>query len=183
MRPVFGDSIDWDRVVIRTGGVRDSAMDPHAVAYEVHLTPERDGAAVFGADGETLTGEGLALLAHELTHVWQYERFGPGYIGEAIRDGHFHGDAETYRFRDDLAAGAAFEDMEPEAQAALIETIYRAIAPDEDGGPVRDLTLEGFNEVLREALSEAALPEAPDGALFSAEFEIVVRAHHALVRS
>ena len=169
MRPVFGDSIDYGKVVIRTGGIRDSiGLDAHAVAYEIHMSEEVDGQAVFGPDGETLTPAGRRLLAHELTHTWQYERFGPGYVGEALNDGDFGGDDETYEFRDDLEAGTAFLDMEPEAQASLIETVYATIAS------VDVLSRAEFQQNL-DRRNDSASDITPE------EFDIVVRAA-AIVR-
>ena len=169
MRPVFGDSIDYAKVVIRTGGIRDSiGLDAHAVAYEIHLSEEVDGQAVFAPDGETLTPAGRRLLAHELTHTWQYERFGPGYVGEALNDSDFGGDDETYEFRDDLEAGTAFLDMEPEAQASLIETVYATVA---DAG-VLDRARFQRNLDRRNQSTSDITPE---------EFDIVVRAA-AIVR-
>ena len=118
-------------------------------------------------------------MAHELTHAWQYKRFGPGYIDEALNDSDFDGDNETYEFRNDLEARTAFLDMEPEAQASLIETIYAAIALPRPGDAALELTPASFNEALLDDGVDG-LPIPING--ISAEFEIVPRAH-AIVRS
>lgn len=62
----------------------------------------------------------MALLAHEMTHVWQYQNGGDDYAGEAIW-------AQVARGGYDLdkVAGLGWHRLSPEQQGALLEEAYK----------------------------------------------------------
>jgi len=92
-------------------------FDPEASAIgnSVFL-PEGDN---FNPDG-SLTVAGQALLAHEMTHVWQFQRNGPGYIGESGFD-QIEGGRDPYDWHAAVVDGVPFSQMGVEQQAELVE--------------------------------------------------------------
>ena len=145
MRGVFGDSIDYDEVEIKRGGIRESAnLNSHVVGNEIFLQEVRNDNLVFDADG-TLTAEGLSLLAHELTHVWQYQNEGIGYAGESLFEQLEDGN-EAYAWLTAIEEGRSFLAMNVEQQAEIAELIFEARR--RAGG---DLTRAAFIAVAREA--------------------------------
>lgn len=107
-RTIFGDSLDYDAV---------------------RLVVARDGLAEFSQVwGETIrvgtSGLSRAKLMHELTHVWQYQTSGLGYISDSLG-------AQACAFVADLDRGGAyaysadpkksFFDYSAEQQAKIVE--------------------------------------------------------------
>ena len=131
LRPIYGDSIDYDAVTIRSGGIKESVgehlnLRSHVVGNDVFLTESN-----FNDDG-SLTDNGLVTLGHELGHVWQFQNLGPEYITEAIYAQVTEGDegVGTGGAYDWVAAaerGERFEDMNPESQAELASFIGQAV--------------------------------------------------------
>ncbi len=76
----------------------------------------------------------LSILVHELTHVYQHERAGSVYMGEAIHAqqtaGYDYGDAEGLaRARE---AGKCYRDFNREQQAQMVQDYFSRCQSDED---------------------------------------------------
>lgn len=132
LKEVYGDSLDYTVVRLKRGGATEWVrMAPHVVGNIVHLTNTWSGRAVFHPDG-SLTREGLETLVHEMGHVWQNQNGGGRYMhrallaqfGAYLRGGERHG---AYAWRPESAAGRAFEELNPEQQATLMEEIGVAL--------------------------------------------------------
>ena len=164
LRPVYGDSIDYDAIRIQSGGIKEAVgISPQTTGNDVFLR-QAWGGDIFEDDG-TLTEAGLHLLGHEVGHVWQNQNGGITYVGEAlIAQGlDAAGLGEGYEIQAALARGTPFEDMNPEQQASIAEFIGMALA--ENGGA---LTLDGFRRASGVAVTEA-------------QFAIVRAAHATLL--
>ena len=173
MRTIFGDSIDYGSVNIITGGLKDQlGMDAHVVGNAVFLpNQDGDGQAVFSSTG-TLTTAGLDLLAHELTHVWQFQHYGTGYIVESVVRQLYDGDNDTYNWWHDVQSGVPFSQMNPEKQAEIASLIGRAIAFDRAAGGDGTLTEAALQAVL----------DGTDIVLSTPQFTLFEQAH-ALLQS
>lgn len=132
LKGVYGDSLDYAVVRLKRGGSTEWVrMAPHVVGNIVYLTNTWGGQAVFQPDG-SLTREGLETLIHEVGHVWQNQNGGGFYMhrallaqfGAFLRSGERHG---AYQWRREYAAGASFEQLNPEQQATLMEDIGVAL--------------------------------------------------------
>lgn len=124
---VFGDSLDATVVRLKRGGATDwIRLAPHVVGNTMYL-PERWGGALFHPDG-TLTEACRDTLIHEAAHVWQNQNGGGGFVHRALlaqalatlRTGSRGG---AYAWREGVAQGRAFGELNPEQQACLIEDI------------------------------------------------------------
>jgi hypothetical protein len=137
-REIFGDSIDYSQIrITRDEGGLSSTV---TLGNTIHFKSISNGSN-FQADGRTLTPEGLELLIHEMTHIWQYQNGdwsyasgsilaqivaivsdsdGDGIIEEEDRNG-------AYRWNDAFIAGKDWEDWNPEQQAAAIEEYNMAL--------------------------------------------------------
>lgn len=132
LKQVYGDAVDFSVVRIKRGGATDwFRLAPHVVGNTVYMTHRWAGRPVFQPDG-SFTREGLATLTHEMGHVWQNQNGGGAYIHRALwaqlraflRTGERHG---AYAWRADCAAGLAFEELNPEQQATLVEEVGLAL--------------------------------------------------------
>jgi hypothetical protein len=132
LKGVYGDSLDYGVVRLKRGGATEWVrMAPHVVGNIIYLTNTWCGQAVFQPDG-SLTPEGLETLIHEVGHVWQNQNGGGFYMhrallaqfGAFLRSGERHG---AYVWRKEYAAGASFEQLNPEQQATLMEDIGVAL--------------------------------------------------------
>lgn len=141
MRRIFGDSIDYNRVVIKEGdaGLFSANGRPFAHGNVVYVKTEEPS---------------LTLLAHELVHVWQYQNGGPDNMAEALFAQAF-GDA--YDWRKAIAEGKSWDQMDPEQQGEFIMAAYNSgfFAPGELEGNQR-FVLDGvdYTPQLRAALQQ-----------------------------
>jgi hypothetical protein len=107
LREVYGDSIDYDAVRIKEG---DAGL------FSLNDRPFCHGNTVYMKD-KTITDE---LLIHEMAHVWQHQNGGSDYMSEALWSQEYgHG----YKWKESVP-GTAWEDLEPEQQAELLEEAY-----------------------------------------------------------
>jgi hypothetical protein len=124
LRRVYGDMIDYGAVRVRRGGVSDSVTSrPYVVDNTIWLP-----AKYFDANGD-LTPTGLRELVHEVGHVWQYQREGPGYLAEALEAQARYGSGlvgtgGAYDWVAELNRGKSFDTMNPEARAELAKYIW-----------------------------------------------------------
>jgi hypothetical protein len=109
LRQLFGESIDFSRVVVKDGdqGLASINDRPFVLGNVIYLK-ER--------------GE-LASLAHEMVHVWQYQNGGPDYLAEALAAQLF---GDGYDWQKALAEGKVWSQLNPEQQGQLIEDAFAA---------------------------------------------------------
>jgi hypothetical protein len=163
LRRVYGDTIDYGAVRVRRGGVSDSATSrPYVVDNTIWMP-----AKYFDANG-SLTPVGITELVHEVAHVWQYQRSGPGYLGEALAAQARYGSGlvgtgGAYDWVAELNRGKSFETMNVEAQGEMAKYIW--LGHDRDGTFSRST----LDKALREALG-------PNFQLSEAQWQEVLRA-------
>ncbi|NNC01922.1 hypothetical protein HJC10_03515 [Corallococcus exiguus] len=110
LHEVYGDSIDYSRIEIKEG---------NAGLLTVGGRPFTHGDTIYIPEGSLpLQPE---LLVHEAAHVWQHQNGGNDYMSEALV-GQWFGDG--YNFEKALRQGKAWEEMNPEQQAELIEQAF-----------------------------------------------------------
>ena len=120
LRSVYGDSIDYSKVVIKEGkaGLISAANPSRAFVV---------GNTIYAPSGEISD----STLVHEMMHVWQYQNGGVGYMGKAVSaqlwgPTNANGGERGYYYEDDILAGKPFEKLNPEQQAQLIQDAFSA---------------------------------------------------------
>jgi hypothetical protein len=68
-------------------------------------------------------GRSFPLLVHEMTHIWQFQRKGWGYVAEALWAQSF---GDGYDYAKALRQGTAWRKMNPEQQAQMIEDAFKS---------------------------------------------------------
>jgi len=120
LRSIYGDSIDYSKVVIKEGksGLISAANPdrPFVVGNTIYVPPKANW--------------NNNVLVHEMAHVWQYQNGGIGYMGKAVAAQWWgpkdpSGGSRGYYYKDDLVSGKPFEKLNPEQQASLIEDAFR----------------------------------------------------------
>lgn len=115
-RPVFEQSIDYDRVRI---------VETSILAYRTV------GNVIRVESGFTTTDEEMAkTLIHELTHVWQYQQSGTGYMSTAIQTqiGAAIGSGSRNAAYDYVAsAERSFFQFTPEQQGSIVENYFAMV--------------------------------------------------------
>ena len=147
---LFGNSIDYDKIIIVTGGFKQQlGMDAHVVGNQIYM-PRRfdDGESIFTPEN-TLTSDGLRLLGHEAAHVWQFQQEGSGYITESLVRQLYDGDQDTYSWYQAVRNGTPFVDMNVERQAEIAALIGVAVNRSVNSGAGATLTLSGLNAAIR----------------------------------
>ncbi|MCB9791749.1 MAG: hypothetical protein H6741_03390 [Alphaproteobacteria bacterium] len=121
---LFVESIDLGAVRI----ARDSLLStgpPKVLGNTVHMPTWFGEKPLFEADG-SLTPAGRRVLIHELGHVWQYQHGGYAYVGDSlwaqlIAMVRGEGRSGAYAWQRAARGGVAWEEWNPEQQAAAIE--------------------------------------------------------------
>lgn len=112
-RPIFGNSLDYDRVRLVTSD---------------RLQYRTVGNNIYVPDGFTIRNAGMAqTLIHELTHVWQYQHSGTSYISvslgrqivAAIRRG-----SRNFAYQYTIGPSQSFFDFRPEQQGSIVENYF-----------------------------------------------------------
>lgn len=121
---VLGPSaIRWDQVRVAESGILSAVFALNegrafATFHTINLPSE-------GAHGRS----NLAIVVHELTHVYQYERTGSLYLGQAIHAqatiGYGYGGADG--LRQARAAGRHYRDFNREQQAQIAQDYYELL--------------------------------------------------------
>jgi hypothetical protein len=75
-------------------------------------------------------GRSFSLLVHELTHVWQFQHKGWGYVAEALWA---QGFGDGYDYAKALRQGTPWRKMNPEQQAQMIEDAFKSGYFDAEG--------------------------------------------------
>jgi hypothetical protein len=131
LRDMFGSSIDYGQVRITKGNIA-SVGATKVLGNTVHMQDAWGSSSNFQKDGRSLTETGLILLAHEITHVWQYQVGGWAYVQEAamanllaaITTGNRD---NAYNWQEAHNKGTAWEKWNPEQQGKAVEAYSRAI--------------------------------------------------------
>ncbi|MCP3062957.1 DUF4157 domain-containing protein [Myxococcus sp. K38C18041901] len=142
LRPVFGTSLDYAAVRVKEGPVGVLGIPGRAFAHgDTVFIPPRSGPT------------DVALLTHELTHVWQHQHGGTAYLSAALA-AQFWGDG--YDWRKGVRDGLRWEELNPEQQAQLIEdaTVAGLVHPDHAELSQR-VRLKGWTEASLPVLDEA----------------------------
>ncbi len=115
-------------------------------------------------------GRSFSLLVHELTHVWQFQHKGWGYVAEALWA---QGFGDGYNYAKALRQGTPWRKMNPEQQAQMIEDAFKAGYFDTEGarfglrrglaailrsGQTADADFTDYTSVLVTALEELRKP-------------------------
>ncbi|WP_426730257.1 hypothetical protein [Myxococcus faecalis] len=112
LRTVYGDSIDYSRISIKEGSAGLFSLSGRAFTHgDTIYIPKKDLPLQ------------LDLLVHEVGHVWQHQNGGTDYMSEALV-AQFFGDG--YNVLKALREGKAWEDMNPEQQAELLELGFKS---------------------------------------------------------
>ena len=103
---IFEDSVQFDKVKIKEGGLLTWIYPGVTLGHHISF-PKGE------IDSEDLKYQ--ALLIHELTHVWQFERIGFSYISRALFEEIFT-DAYTVHYD----SNKNFADYDIEEQAEIV---------------------------------------------------------------
>jgi hypothetical protein len=126
----FDRSIDYSKIRITRGNIL-SAGSSKTIGNTIHLA-DIWGSAIFQQDGTSLTEQGLILLVHEVTHVWQWQNGGFAYAPDALiamlSAWLTTGDRDNaYSWREADRKGQPWASWNPEQQAQAVEDYNRAI--------------------------------------------------------
>jgi hypothetical protein len=133
LRDTFGKSIDYSKVKITRGNIAASpyGIGSHTAANTINLADNWNG-PVFQVDGTSLTENGLILLSHEITHVWQWQNGDYSYATGATM-ANLHAILTTgnrnnaYKWDDAHNQKIAWENWNPEQQAAAMQKFNETI--------------------------------------------------------
>jgi hypothetical protein len=161
---VFGASIHYDRVRIVEGSPWTNFIAKVGARINREPTPKYDNAVTLGNTShfpralKTNPGPSgpesvadLAWMIHELTHVWQYQHTGAGYVVRALRVDLTLG-IKAYDYggeqglREARAAGRHLADFNPEQQGDIARHYYTRVRHHQDPS-----AWEPFIEELRRA--------------------------------
>ncbi len=110
---VFGTSIDYTRVRIITTGIAAGTTSGNNVSLPTNFNITNQ--------------EHAQLLIHELTHVWQYQHFGSGYITTSLLQQLHAGASQgnrNFAYDYTITTGDSFFDFAPEQQAFIVENYF-----------------------------------------------------------
>jgi hypothetical protein len=140
LRPIFGDSVDYTCVRVKEGALGLLGLPGRAFAHgDVLFIPPGYGAV------------GFRLLVHELTHVWQHQHGGTGYLSAALAAQYL---GEGYDWR--KAVGhLRWAELNAEQQAQFIEDAADAQLIPHVGRPTPQQRLRGWSDAALCLLDEA----------------------------
>ena len=150
-RRVFSDSLDWQRVQVEEQASWPLALSRAAAWLQRQPPPEHNavtlGHRIFFSrrlhtepnESSALRRSDLAWLIHELTHVWQFERWGSSALWRMIRL-HLRPGVDPYDYggAEGLATDAAPKSLSKftlEQQAEIARDYYARLAAGEDTRP------------------------------------------------
>ena len=133
LETIFGNSLDYNDIEIQIGGGLESAVgfgdQAHAIGDTIYM-PESN------FQNGLLTAKGLDLLAHEATHVWQFQNDGANYIEEAVfsyGEDALNGTDDAYDFTTAIVNMTPWDEMTPDQQAEIAMVIGEALEKNTDG--------------------------------------------------
>jgi hypothetical protein len=108
LKKVFLSSVDYSKVLVKAGNSHLLTISGRAFVMGNTIYMPKENYS-------------LGLLVHEMTHVWQHQNGGYGYIGSSLV-GQYLG--EGYDFVKGISGGKSWAKLNPEQQASLIEYAY-----------------------------------------------------------
>ncbi len=155
LREHYGDSLDVDSIRVHEDNITTKlGMAAHAVGNDIYIDSSD-------------SGSNTPLLVHEAAHVWQSQNGGNDYIHKAllamgiavVETGSRNG---AYNWRQAVNDGKTFDEMNPEEQASLIESVEVARNNDTNGVLERSDFSPELTEEQWEAV-QAALEDYENG--------------------
>ena len=115
LRKIFGDSIDYDAVLIKEGkaGLFSGNDRAFVLGNTIYIKDNRD-------DPSTPQLDHMPTLVSEMTHIWQFQNGGTDYAGEAIISQNW---GKGYDWRQSVP-GTPWGGLEPEQQDAFLNFAY-----------------------------------------------------------
>ena len=114
LRMVFGDSIDYSQVRIKEGNAGLLSLNdgdrPFTTGNTIYMKINKDDPGF------------QRTLFHEMMHVWQFQHGGAAYQSGSLRAQAFSDD--PYDYRNAIAQGKKWNELNPEQQAHLIEDAW-----------------------------------------------------------
>lgn len=110
LEPIFEESVDFDRVRIKSGGPVTLVFPGMAIRNTISLPTLYD----------EMNQKHEALLAHETCHIWQFQHFGMGYIPRSLWE--LITQHDTYVVHHD--ASKSFRDYDIEEQCEIVAGYY-----------------------------------------------------------
>jgi Domain of unknown function (DUF4157) len=109
---IFGPSLALGKIAIRDGraGIADTNDRALTIGNDIYMKHLKQ----LGSDGMQYR----AILMHELTHSWQYQQSGMGYIPRALGA---QVSSEGYTWKAGFERGVPFRALNPEQQAELVK--------------------------------------------------------------
>jgi hypothetical protein len=123
MSPFTGSDIQYSEVTVHRGGLASFKSDHGAVTLgnEIHWDPETYREDFLEPDNVIFIQD-VALLAHELVHVWQYQnRATTGYSLDKLIDEHRQFGDTVYDFQTPLDPRKSFSSYRFEQQGAIVQ--------------------------------------------------------------
>ena len=119
------DAIHWDEVRVAEGGILSLVFEVNGNrAFTLWHTVN------LPASGGHERAN-VAILVHELTHVYQYERVGSAYVPQALwaqlTKGEGYGYGGASGLREGQAAGKAYADFNREQQAQIVQDYFELL--------------------------------------------------------
>jgi hypothetical protein len=123
VRGVFGASVDYARVRLIPTGV----LEYRTVANTIRVPEDF-----------TIANEYMAqTLIHEMTHVWQYQHGGTGYISASLASqiaGTMRTGSRNAAYDYQISPGMSFFEFGPEQQGLLVENYFSMLRDQESPG-------------------------------------------------
>ena len=107
LKEVYGDSIDYDRVVIREGDAPLSWGAARTIGNTIYIPSDKLPLS-------------QSLLTHEMGHVWQFQNGGTDYMREALWAQAL---GDGYDYEKGITEGKSFAELNPEQQADLLRRL------------------------------------------------------------
>jgi len=172
VKEVFGDKIDYSKVKIITGKDMTlwgkiltsggAALTWGNTIYFPNKNP--DGSKCDGEGGTCYDfnslEQGKEWLTHEMTHVYQYQKSGWGYVPKSVWE-HITKGKDAYNYDKDLSADKDFSDYGIEQQAMMVEDYFRYLMGEKEGGNGNAFTPEKI-KIMKEVLNKEGLYKKED---------------------
>lgn len=166
-RTVFSDSVDYGRVRLILGNLAARTTAGNNIRLPTDFTISRK--------------DDKALLIHEMTHVWQFQHFGSGYITTSLlQQAHaaLTRGSRNFAYEYRLSAGDSFHQFAPEQQAYIVENFY-LMQYDQEVLSTPAGNLQHYNS---NHLNEQGVPLPLNAAQRRAEIEEEMPLHTPLIR-
>ena len=146
LKQVYGDSIDYDRVVIREGDAPLNWGAARTIGNTIYIPSDKLPLS-------------QSLLTHEMGHVWQFQNGGTDYMRKALWA---QGVGDGYDFEKGITDGKSFAELNPEQQADLLRKLYDsgfAANPDTSTFEINGVDYSDYaREVLRQVQAGEGAP-------------------------